>query len=230
MGTKAGILVVDDEAVMRNLIADYLRKDGHTVDVADGVKAAMGHLEAKRYDILILDKNMPGLDGLGEEGGMDLIRHVRTNLIPSEVIMMTGFATIDTAVEAVRMGAFDYLLKPFSLRELKAKINRLLEYRSFFDRDIAIQIYKSIQAEILGLVERRSRLTDEEIDRSLMALNEQIDRFFKLLKDLEVSLLVQREALAGIAGYAEQLRDHLDESDPFRSLLDEVCRYSNRRI
>jgi response regulator RpfG family c-di-GMP phosphodiesterase len=144
--------------------------------------------------------------------------------------MMTGFATIDTAVEAVRMGAFDYLLKPFSLRELKAKINRLLEYRSFFDRDIAIQIYKSIQAEILGLVERRSRLTDEEIDRSLMALNEQIDRFFKLLKDLEVSLLVQREALAGIAGYAEQLRDHLDESDPFRSLLDEVCRYSNRRI
>lgn len=215
---------------MRNLIADYLRKDGHTVDLADGVKAAMGHLEAKRYDILILDKNMPGLDGLGEEGGMDLIRHVRTNLIPSEVIMMTGFATIDTAVEAVRMGAFDYLLKPFSLRELKAKINRLLEYRSFFDRDMAIQIYKSIQAEILGLVERRSRLTDEEIDRSLMALNEQIDRFFKLLKDLEVSLLVQREALAGIAGYAEQLRDHLDESDPFRSLLDEVCRYSNRRI
>ncbi|MCE5282517.1 MAG: response regulator [Deltaproteobacteria bacterium] len=230
MGTKACILVVDDEAAMRNLIADYLRKDGHTVDLADGVKAAMGHLEAKRYDILILDKNMPGLDGLGEEGGMDLIRHVRTNLIPSEVIMMTGFATIDTAVEAVRMGAFDYLLKPFSLRELKTKINRLLEYRSFFDRDMAIQIYKAIQAEILGLVERRSRLTDEEIDRSLMALNEQIDRFFKLLKDLELSLLVQREALAGIAGYAEQLRDHLDESDPFRSLLDEVCRYSNRRI
>ncbi len=230
MGTKACILIVDDEAAMRNLIADYLRKDGHTVHVADGVKAAMGHLEAKQYDILILDKNMPGLDGLGEEGGMDLIRHVRTNLIPSEVIMMTGFATIDTAVEAVRMGAFDYLLKPFSLRELKTKINRLLEYRSFFDRDMAIQIYKAIQAEILGLVQRRSRLTDEEIDRSLMALNEQIDRFFKLLKDLEVSLLVQREALAGIAGYAEQLRDHLDESDPFRDLLDEVCRYSNRRI
>ncbi len=230
MVKKACILIVDDEAAMRNLIADYLRKDGYAVDVAEGVNAAVELLEAKRYDILILDKNMPGLDGLGEEGGMDLIRHVRARMIPSEVIMMTGFATIDTAVEAVRMGAFDYLLKPFSLRELKAKINRLLEYRSFFDRDIAIQIYKAIQAEILGLVERRSCLTDEEIDRSLMALNEQIDKLFKLLKDLEVSLLVQREALAGIASYAEQLRDHLDETDPFRDLLDEVCRYSSRRI
>lgn len=172
---------------------------------------------------------MPGTDGL-DEGGMELLRHIRAKLIPSEVIIMTGFATLDTAIEAMRLGAFDYLLKPFSMQELKIKINRLLEYRRFLDPEKTMSLYKSIRTKILDLSINKNSLSDCELDKSLTSLNESIDELFRLVKECERFVLTHRESLAHIAGYAEQLKFRIPEQDESRPLIDEIFRYSSNRL
>jgi DNA-binding NtrC family response regulator len=224
------ILVVDDDHLILNMIADFLRNEGHSFDLADGAAKAFKLLESKKYDIVLLDKNMPGLNGKGEEGGMDILRHIRSQLIPSETIMLTGYATIDTAIEAMKLGAFDYLLKPFSLENLRSKINRLLEYRSFFDPDKTIDIYKGIRSEILHLIENKSSLMDSELDKSLVSLNKKIDKLFRLFKESERLILVQRESLANVAVCAEQLKLVCSETDQGNRLINEITKYAGMRL
>ena len=212
------------------MIAEFLRKDGYTIDISNGVTAAISCMESNKYDILLIDKNMPGLDGKSQEGGMDLLRHVRSQSIPSEIIMMTGDATIDTVIEAMKLGAFDYLLKPLSLKELKVKINRIIDYRSFFNPGETIELYKRIQGEIVNLIKNKSNMTDIEFDRALMSLNEIIDKIFIALKESEKFALVQREYLAYIAANAEQIKSHISETHQSYSLIDEICKYSSKRL
>ena len=227
---KPKIMIVDDEESIRDLIAEFLRNDGYDIDVSDGVDTAMSFMKSKKYAIILLDKNMSGLDGKSNEGGMDLLRHIRSHLIPSEVIMMTGYATIDTAIEAMKLGAFDYLLKPFSMQDLKVKIDRILEYRGFFDSNRAIDIYKGIQGEILSLIENRSGMSNSELDNVLVSLNKKIDNLFRLLKESERFALTQRENLAHIAGYAEQLKSHVPDTYQAYSLMDEICKCADKRL
>ena len=149
------ILVVDDEDAVRNLIAEYLRRNGYTIDVADGVNSARELINSTKYDIIITDKNMPGPDG-DDEGGMDLLRYARDQQPTAETIMMTGFATIETAIEAMRIGAFDYIMKPFPHEALKALIDRVIEYKSFINPE-TIHSYKTLHNGILGLIENTRR-------------------------------------------------------------------------
>ena len=169
---KRKILVVDDDTDICNMIAEFLKKDGYSIDVSNGVTPAISCMKSKNYDILLIDKNMPGIDGKSQKGGMDLLRYVRTQSIPSESIMMTGDATIDTVIEAMKLGAFDYLLKPLSLKELKAKIIRIFDYKSFFNPDETVELYKGIQGGIINLIKDKSNMTDIEFDRALMSLDD----------------------------------------------------------
>jgi DNA-binding NtrC family response regulator len=117
---KASILVVDDapdtlEVIRRNLsAADYL------VYLAPGVTEALELLDATPVDLVITDLKMP------RTSGIDLVRHVRENMKNTEVMMITGYATIEGAVEAVKKGAEEYLVKPFTETELFAAVDRVL--------------------------------------------------------------------------------------------------------
>lgn len=226
---KPRILVVDDEEPICTVIGKYLEGEDMIIDVSSGFNDAVAHLESKQYDIIMIDKNMPGLDGLGE-GGMDLLRHIRSKLIPAEVIMMTGYATLDTAIEAMRLGAFDYLIKPFSMHDLQVKIHRLLEYRRFLDPAKTMALYKTIRSKILDFAVNKNSLSDSELDQSLTSLNESIDELFRTVKECEKFVLTHRESLAHIAGYAEQLKSRIPEQDESRQLIDEICRHSNQRL
>ncbi len=227
---KPRILVVDDDTDICNMIAAFLRKDGHNIDISNGVSAAISYMESNKYDILLIDKNMPTLDGKSQEGGMDLLRRVRAQSISSEIIIMTGDATIDTVIEAMKLGAFDYLIKPISLKGLKVKIDRIFDYKSFFNPDEAIEHYKSIQGEIINFIRNKSNMTDIELDRALMSLNKKIDKIFMALKQSEKFALVQRECLAHIAANAEQIKSHFSETHQFYSLINEICKYSSTRL
>jgi DNA-binding NtrC family response regulator len=115
------ILVVDDvpdtlEVMKRNLAAL-----GYRVFTAPGVAEAIELLDATPVDLIITDYKMPG------QSGLDLIRHVRENLPDSEIMMITGYASIDGAVEAVKSGADEYLAKPFTDEELEGAVHRALE-------------------------------------------------------------------------------------------------------
>jgi two-component system response regulator FlrC len=121
----AKILIVDDEAGIREFLADALGDEGHeTATAADGM-AALAELHARAFDLMITDLRMPGaLDGI------DLLRKAKTDQPEMEVIVLTAHGTVDTAVEAMKLGAFDYLQKPVSSpSELRLLVSRALEHR-----------------------------------------------------------------------------------------------------
>ncbi len=108
------ILVVDDEVAIHELVAEYLRGRGWTVDVARDGREARALLALNRYDVLLTDLKLPDADGL------DLVRHAGRKLPPVPGVVMTGYATVDHVVRALRLGAADFVLKPFKLRDLYA--------------------------------------------------------------------------------------------------------------
>jgi two-component system response regulator FlrC len=125
----ARILVADDEPGLREFLADALALDDHVVVTAADGKAAAKLLDERGFDLVITDLKMPGLDG------MSLLRKVRAEQPEVEVIVMTAHGTVDNAVEAMKLGAFEYLQKPISgPDELRLLAQRALERRGLRDR------------------------------------------------------------------------------------------------
>jgi two-component system, NtrC family, response regulator HydG len=120
-GRKKRILVVDDAPDTIELLERNLSAQGYQVFTASSAPAAIGILQADSVDLVITDLKMPLVSGL------DLVRHVRENLRETEVMMITGFPTIEGAVQAVKTGAEEYLTKPFTEQELLAAVGRALE-------------------------------------------------------------------------------------------------------
>ncbi|MEQ1763319.1 MAG: sigma-54 dependent transcriptional regulator [Pyrinomonadaceae bacterium] len=113
----AKLLVVDDEKNLRTVVQKELSRQGHTVETAEDGEEAWTKLESEDFDVLLCDINMPRLDG------MDLLRRMRerSQNLP-EVIMLTGQGTVETAIEAMKLGAYDYLTKPYRIAELAALV------------------------------------------------------------------------------------------------------------
>jgi len=121
----ARILVVDDEEGVREFLAEALEDDGHVVTRAGDGREAAETIRAQAFDLLITDLKMPGLDG------MELLRLVRAEQPEIEVIVLTAHGSVETAVEAMKQGAFDYLQKPIdSPAELRLLASRALERRA----------------------------------------------------------------------------------------------------
>jgi CheY-like chemotaxis protein len=119
------ILVVDDDAVFRQELADLLDEDGHRSTVAPSVPKAIELLESSDFDLVFTDLKMP------RHSGMELLADVRSRWPGLLVVMVTGFATVDTAVEAMKLGAFDYLRKPFQPAHLQRIVARAMEELKF---------------------------------------------------------------------------------------------------
>jgi two-component system, NtrC family, response regulator AtoC len=121
----ARILVVDDEDGIRSFLAEALRDEGHEVDTAEDGLAALARLHERAFDLMITDLRMPGsLDGI------DLLRRAKADQPEMEVIVLTAFGSVGSAVEAMRLGAYDYLQKPLaSPEELRMMVRRALERR-----------------------------------------------------------------------------------------------------
>lgn len=114
----AKLLVVDDEINLRLVIQKELSRQDHLVEVAADGEEAWEMMEAEEFDVVLCDINMPRLDGMGL---MRRLREKATN--PPEVIVLTGQGTVETAIEAMKLGAYDYLTKPYRIKELSALVN-----------------------------------------------------------------------------------------------------------
>ncbi|MEN8165187.1 MAG: sigma-54 dependent transcriptional regulator [Acidobacteriota bacterium] len=121
MADGAKILVVDDSPATLEVVGRILRQSGHSVETAPDVPGAVGRLQGGPPDLVITDLRMPGADGL------DLVRHVRENFPGTAVVMLTGFPSIEGAVEAVKGGAEAYLTKPFTQAELLDTVATVLQ-------------------------------------------------------------------------------------------------------
>ena len=151
------ILVVDDKANMLGLFSKILRDVGEVV-TADGGRRGIEKLDAERFDVVVTDIRMPDLDG------REVLRHARALPKPPEVILMTAFATLETAIEALRLGAFDYLTKPFDPDAAREVVERALAKRgvepkksnvaSSVDRWEGLVGRSPAMAEVFRLLER----------------------------------------------------------------------------
>lgn len=122
------ILVAEDEPNLREGIAEAFRDAGHEVAEAEDGQKALELLEEQVFDLMITDYRMPNIDGL------ELLRQVRLRNPDIAVIMVTAFGTVEGAVHAMRLGAYDYIQKPFSLEELEIKAAKALEHRRLTSR------------------------------------------------------------------------------------------------
>src|SRR5205809_4669044 len=127
------VLVVDDERSMRELVAIMLRQAGHDVTVADGGEAAIKALKSDTFDLVITDLRMREVDGLA------VLRAAKEQSPQTVVLVITAFASTETAVEAMKLGAYDYLTKPFKVDEIKLTIANALERKRLQDENQALK-------------------------------------------------------------------------------------------
>ncbi len=130
---KAKILVVDDESKIRESFSDILSLEDFEVETAQNGEEAINMIDDDFYDIAIIDLNMPKVDG------MEVLKYLVEHSIDTIGIILTGYATIRTAVEAMKAGAFDYLAKPVKMEEVIMVINRALEFRDIKRENVALK-------------------------------------------------------------------------------------------
>lgn len=162
------ILIVDDEPEITAILSDlfYGKYDCTT---AGSAEEALERLAGGNYELVVSDITMPGMSGL------DMIPHVRSNSPNTVVVMISGMQTVESAIEALRLGAFDYVMKPFDLRQVEAVVTRALEHQNLI---VAKQRYEDHLEE---LVEQRTA----ELDQALNSLE---DAYRSTLKALTAAL------------------------------------------
>ena len=118
---QKNILVVDDDMSIRTIFSGVLRKEGYRVTAVKNGYEAIKAIDKESFDLALVDLKMPGLDGI------QVLEKIKNRRPQTRVIIYTGYGSITTAVEAMRKGAADYLIKPFSPNELKAGVKKALE-------------------------------------------------------------------------------------------------------
>jgi len=120
MSDRTRVLVVDDEEIVRESLGGWLTQDGHEVESVPDGPTALERVRASRWSILLVDLKMPGMDGL------QVLEQARKLQPEAAVVIMTAYATVDTAVSAIKLGAYDYLVKPFDPEELSLMIQKIV--------------------------------------------------------------------------------------------------------
>jgi len=160
MAKKNSILIVDDEDSVRDSLYNWFLEDGYRVECAENAKKALTILESDTFDIILADIKMPGMDGL------EMLRRIKLLKSDSIVIMMTAFATVDTAVQALKDGAFDYVTKPFDPDDLSHLIRNASKQIALAEEN------ESLKQKVVSLEN-----VDDLIGKS--------EAMIKVLKDIE---------------------------------------------
>jgi len=201
------ILVVDDEPDIRTLVQEILEDEDYAVAVAENGAAARHALRERRPDLMLLDIWMPDLDGISL-----LKEWAEDEGLPCPVIMMSGHGTVETAVEATRLGAYDFLEKPLSLAKLLLTVERALEA-------------DKLQKEYVGL-KRRTAIVHEPVGRSaaVQRLREQVKR----IAQHDTWVLITGEAGSGRETFARYLHSQSARKErPFVDLGVSVIARNN---
>ncbi len=230
--TRLRVLVVDDEPTSREVLSRGVERLGYETMVADDAASAMALLSRERFHVVITDKNMPGTDH-PTEGGLDVIRFAKKVNPGCAVLMMTSYATVESAIEAMQCGAFDYVTKSVRVNALKEKLDRVLQYQQTIDPAGAILAYNAFLDEIIVSLNHEAaghHLDDEAKAHLLMAMQHQIDSIFRERREWEQIIFEQREALASIDGWVEELREHLPAAGRAADLLDRISNALSHRV
>lgn len=127
------VLVVDDERVIREILSEFLTLEGYVVRAVPDGQSALAELKRRSYDLVISDLKMPAM------GGLELLQAIAESKLNVLVVIMTGFGTVETAIDAMKMGAYDYILKPFKVEDVVRIVQRGLDRMKLTHENIRLQ-------------------------------------------------------------------------------------------
>jgi len=167
------VLVVDDEKVIREILSDFLTMEGYVVRTVEDGQAALKELQRRSYNLVISDLKMPNM------GGLELLEKIAEGNLNVLTVIMTGFGTVETAIQAMKKGAYDYILKPFKVEEVVHIVQRGLDHQRLQQENMqlkeAVSIYKISEAIATSLsldtiLELILDATLEEVQADMVAL------------------------------------------------------------
>jgi DNA-binding NtrC family response regulator len=155
---NARILIVDDETIVRESLGNWFRDEGYVADVAESAKEALEKLTRNNWDVFLLDIRMPGIDGL------ELQRKIKEAHPDATIIIMTAYASVESAVEAMKHGAYDYIIKPFDPDDLENTVRKALERKRLVteNQQLRTKIDElNLLHEIVGTSDATRRLLEQ---------------------------------------------------------------------
>jgi len=183
------ILIVDDEHIMRESLLGWLERDGYAVDAAGSGEEALDKLKTTHFDILLVDIKMEGISGL------DVLKRVKEDDPDVAVVMITAYGSISTAIEAMKNGAYDYLLKPFDPNELGLLIEKIVK----------------LQAQIRENLYLREQVRERTRFESMIGQSKPMQTVFELICDVaptESTVLITGETGTGKGLAAKAIHTH----------------------
>jgi len=200
MSGSARILVVDDERSMREFLEILLRKEGYEVATVGDVDGALLALESDDYDLVISDIQMPG------KSGLDLLKAIRDANSDAMVVMITAFATTETAISAMKEGAYDYVTKPFKVDEIKLVVQKALEKKTLATENARL----------------RSELRTERRERQMVGNSGPMQQVYEMvgrIASTKTNVLIVGESGTGKELVARAIHTESDRADaPFVAL------------
>jgi DNA-binding NtrC family response regulator len=200
MEKSVNIMVVDDEEIVRSSLTSWLEEDGYNVEAVESGKKALERLPAKNWDLMLVDLKMPGMDGL------QLMVEVRKTHPDMLIIIMTAYATVDTAVKAMKQGAYDYFVKPFNPDDISLTIRKIVDHHKLVKENLYL----------------RKELKKQYKLRDMISKNEKMIEIFELARTVAKSnstVLIQGESGTGTELLARAIHDESPRVDaPFISV------------
>ncbi len=187
------ILVVDDEWTIRDVLSNILATEGFEVETADDGLQAIAKLDEQSYDLVITDLKMPNCDG------MEVLRHLSRQNVHTLGIVATGYGSIESAVEALRLGAFDYITKPFHLDEIKILVHKAREFQALRTEN------KTLKREL-----QRSGRIENLIGQSPPM--QELGRLIQTVADSDSTILILGESGTGKELVARAIHCHSERS------------------
>ena len=200
IGKSVNILVVDDEEIVRESLTSWLEEDGYHVECAEGGKKALERLPERNWDLMLVDLKMPGMDGIQL---MDEVHKTNPEML---IIIMTAYATVDTAVKAMKKGAYDYFVKPFNPDDISLTIRKIVDHHNLVQENLFL----------------RKELKKQYKLRDMISKNEKMLEIFDLARTVANSsstVLIQGESGTGKELLARAIHDESPRSEaPFISV------------
>jgi len=189
VGVGNDILVVDDDRVVLDYIKTHLADEGYNIILAENGVQAIKHLKNSVFNLLLVDKNLPDINGLA------LIKMCREMSPDTETILITAYATLDSAIEAIGLGAYDYILKPFDPSVLRDKVRKAMEHQKVkYENKVLLDFLKKAN-EDLEVSKTMLEKQVQERTAELKKVNEDLKKLGKIQGDILATVLQEMRAL-----------------------------------